>query len=840
MSGKPGVRVLVALAAALGVWLACSGGLKVEEGNSFPCNFQKAEDERDLQCPPEWRCGIDGRCHEATAEADPLVTPPTFNGARRFPKVLTGDTRFIAAEPNERTVLVGYDDGGVYTTQMGGAQPVPGLTDVRLVAMASEYLLVQGERRPPTPVGLRLYTRLQTGALSAARAVLDEAQNPVTDVESIRALSFGTPPNVRVVFAVVRADGQAGEVDPVTGLYTSFPEGFATLPDGGVTPCNPRSGGCPPQGFISGRYGEARHVQFFQLANMRQQQGRTQQQLAEPVPVTATASHILWRDRPPSEVPPQGQWQVLYTSEVAGAPPPDAGSGDGGMQGGMLFWMLRHSERANLWALKRPQMDPGPQMERREVLSTFEVSRAPNLPGSAMSLAWDDCTPCGNGRIISFTPVTDGALGVEVLCESLGGVRSLVRVVGSSVVASREPCLLQPLEAPFELRELASRQSPSGSSQLKSFAMDDSRGASVVLGGSHGQIWGGPTLSRMRPLFLDRTPVAVEAVDGGRLLAFTPDFVAVGSPENDQQRTGMIVALNGPPEQATSTDSLGVGNVVQGTPSWLLGESGQIVQVEVAWSGQVTLTPSYGPRLKAPSGEAATGPFLGQGTPTQDGVSLMLAANDQLYYVDLKKADLQGEPAAVGSLTPRLTPDPSFPVRSLARDRTVSTSAVDGARVRGWVSTDRSVFQFEQDAETRGWRIDPLPIGDGEPVEVWNREAGGASYGRLGLRDGLVLRLPQGLPLTQTLPEGERVVDYASLAGWPVALGEQGIYRTLPTQQSNGEPGLLKWEPLTLPAGLAVADLEGARITVLTEQGVSTLYLFTRTGFVYRLSEGAR
>jgi hypothetical protein len=37
-----------------------------------------------------------------------------------------------------------------------------------------------------------------------------------------------------------------------------------------------------------------------------------------------------------------------------------------------------------------------------------------------------------------------------------------------------------------------------------------------------------------------------------------------------------------------------------------------------------------------------------------------------------------------------------------------------------------------------------------------------------------VLRLPQGLPITQPLPvENPRGVDHASLKGWPVALEEQ-------------------------------------------------------------------
>jgi hypothetical protein len=306
----------------------------------------------------------------------------------------------------------------------------------------------------------------------------------------------------------------------------------------------------------------------------------------------------------------------------------------------------------------------------------------------------------------------------------------------------------------------------------------------------------------------------------------------------------MSVVMAGPPDSGTS-NQLGLGNVVQGVPGWLLGEKGQIVQVERQGKDRAVIG-GYGPRLVGPGGQLTAGPFLGQGTALDGGVSMMLAANDQLYYVELPRAELRQEQTEVKTLLPRLTPDPNFPVRSLARDSTVSLTGETGARVRGWASTDRSVFQFEQGAATGSWELKPLPIGDGEPVEVWSREAGSTSYGRLGLRDGLVLRLPQGLPLTQPLPDNERVVDYASLAGWPVALGERGIYRTVPAQLTNGQPGPLKWERLEpLPDGLSVADLEGARITVVNERGMPgqgrlTLYLFTRTGFVYRLSEVAR
>jgi hypothetical protein len=328
------------------------------------------------------------------------------------------------------------------------------------------------------------------------------------------------------------------------------------------------------------------------------------------------------------------------------------------------------------------------------------------------------------------------------------------------------------------------------------------------------------------------------------LLAFTRDFFA-GGPFDRLDKglprgEGLFVQ---PPKRPGEQAAPALGNVVQGIPGWFLLETGQILKATFDTTAGVNQENTYGPRLLGPSGETATGPYLGQGVPTQEGgVSLVIAANDQLYYKELKSSELNSDPSRqLATLNPQLTPEPGFPVRSLARDGNVSLDAEEGVRVRGWVATSRSAFKFEQDARTKAWSLTKLPLGDGEPVRVWTREAEKAasgekvSFGRLGLRDGQVLRLPQGLPITQPLPvQNPRVVDYASLKGWPVALEERGIYRTIPSPDSP--EGLMRWQPLVLPAGLTVGDLKDARIAVVKRQGEEVLYLFTRTGSVYKLS----
>ncbi|QSQ21150.1 hypothetical protein JY651_39080 [Pyxidicoccus parkwayensis] len=809
MSARRGLAGLIFAVGALTVAGACSGGLKVDEGNPFPCDYAKAEEVRDTACAPGWRCGIDSHCHEDVPEAATLGEPPdTPASTRVYPKLLAIEPRFIAADSRGERVLVGSTGDALFTTNGFSARQVGGTPSVRAAF-----------------VGGRVALQQVTGGIEATGTVLalgslEEGAGGVSaspvqpQVKDVRALRAATLPDAGSSLLVARTSGQLGEVDVSTGTYTDFPGGFGVQTDGGVCVAGSPLPGCSGGATVLPLL-DARPVPASDLMLDRSRQDDVL------VPVVATRDFFFWRK--PGTTPGGDTWQVLN--------PDDPVSREGiSIPGEPL---LRHGEGATVWGLRRSVRESASSAKAYDVLSTWTLRRTSQ--GPRLERAWDDCAPCAASHLVTFTPVSDGAVGVEVLCESDLGTRALFRVVGASVTSPANTCLRQLLDAPVDLSEIATTVSTDGR-RVTPGAVDDSRGEGLALGGAHGQLWVGRTLSTLRPIFLDRAPLAVGTLEVGPLgdtfAALTPDFLALRFNLGAVEPEGLTV-VDRRQGAGGASEPARLAAVVRETPGWLVLESGQLVKVSPA---DGSLGNAYGPQLLAPNGEPAQGPFLGQGIPATQtqGASMVLTANDQLYVLD--SAKLEAEPGAQPGLLPRLTPDPGFPIRSLARDRTVDIHGTTGPKVRGWLSTGRGLFEYQQSADGL-WSLTPLPLGNGEPVEVWGRESGATTYGRVGLRDGQVLKLPTGVPLTQPLPGRDFVVDYASLDGWPVALGEQGLYVTESVRRTNGQEGLLRWRALSLPGGLtSTEDLKGARIEVVREPGTQALLLFTRTGAVYRLA----
>ncbi|MCY1017841.1 hypothetical protein [Pyxidicoccus sp. MSG2] len=817
MSARKGLVGFVAAVGALAVMGACSGGLKVEEGNSFPCDYAQAEEVRDTACAPGWRCGIDSRCHEDVPEAATQgAAPDTSAPVLLYPKQLTGEARFVAADAREGRILVGQGDGGTLFSTNGFTAHAVGTLTVERAAFVGSRVALQVVSGGPEARS----TSLALGTLeSGAGGLTTSAVQPA--LRDVRALRASTLPDGGTSLLVLRTAGQAGELDVTSGTYTDFPGGFGVQADGSVCVAGSALPGCPGSATVLPIL-DARPVPASELTlNRSSPDGDVL------VPVTVTRDFFFWRK--PGGTPGPEAWQVLN--------PDDPVSREGlATQGEPL---LRHGEGASVWGLRRSVRESvASDAKTFDVLSTWTLRRTSQ--GPRMERAWDDCAPCADGRLVTFTPVSDGAVGVEVLCESEKGLRSLFRVVGASVTSPANTCLRQPLDAPMDLAEIATTVDAQRR-RVTPGAVDDALGGGLAMGGIHGQLWRGRSLSTLRPLFLDRAPLEVGILEapvlGDTLVALTPDFLALRFKQATGEPEGLTAADRRQGEGG-SEEQARLAALVRGAQGWVVLESGQLVKVSPK---DASLGNSYGPQLLAPNGAPASGPFLGQGVPASgtQGASLVLTANDQLYVLD--SAKLETEPGAQPGLLPRLTPDPGFPIRSLARDRTVSATATTGPKVRGWLSTGRSLFEYHQSAEGQ-WGVTPLPLGDGEPVEVWGRQAGtggeATTYGRVGLRDGQVLRLPSGVPLTQPLSRLDFAVDYASLAGWPVALGEKGLYLAKPRCSDDESGGLLlRWCPSSLPPDMKDADaLKGARIEVVTEAGTQALLLFTRTGFVYRLA----
>ncbi|MBU8899990.1 hypothetical protein KRR26_30720 [Corallococcus sp. M34] len=801
MSAARGFVGLGVAAGALAVALACSGGLKVDAGNPYPCDFTQAVETRDTACPAAWRCGIDNHCQEDGAEAVSLGAPPSFEVSRRYPERLDGEARVVAYDPRGVQLLVGYTDGGVFVTNGRVVRPV--LSNAELgdtVAFAGErvaLLTAQGS------------VRLGTLEASAGQLTFGPEDTRVT---GLRALRVSPGANGRDVMAALGKGFSAGEVDLSSGTYQAYPGSLDVSADAGpvlcgITPLPP----CPGSAGLV-RYLDVRPVSSALLTLPGRRDGGEDPAVA--VPVVVTPEFFFWRT-PPSATGLPGTWRVMNPEDPISSGGPESPARED--------WLLRHSESAALWAVRRP-------VGNRDVLSTWGLRRT--AQGPVFERAWDDCAPCSDGKLISFSPVSEGTMSVEVLCRSPQGSRSLFRVVASSVVSPLDTCKRQSLDAPVDFSEVASLDGSTGH-DVRPGAVDMTTGSGAWLGGAHGQLWGGHTLSTLRPLYLDRVPMGAAPFADG-LLTVTRDYFALDLPDlSEPARVGLSVV---PPSDLGATEPRRLGALIEGIPGWLVEDSGHLVRVQRDGAGVGTLGVGYGPPLLAPSGEQATGPFLGQGMSENGKASLIISANDQVYVLEQDLSALGAEPKQLPGLLPRLTPEPGFPVRSLARDRTVSFTGSASPRVRGWLATGRSLFEFTQAADGK-WALTPLPLGTGEPVAVWSLDGAGASYGRVGLRDGLVLRLPAGLPLTEPLQEGERVVGYASLAGWPVALTEHRLYAaTEVSKRADGKQGLLRWKALEAPAELPANGLTGASIDVVKDpSGTETLYLFTHTGYVYRL-----
>ncbi len=237
--------------------------------------------------------------------------------------------------------------------------------------------------------------------------------------------------------------------------------------------------------------------------------------------------------------------------------------------------------------------------------------------------------------------------------------------------------------------------------------------------------------------------------------------------------------------------------------------------------GEGTLT--RGPKLVTPSGVPVSRSSGGEAFVDRDGGlrALFVTGDDGLYAVGLDGG------VSSESLTPKLQPEPSVPIRSLALERTPLGTAVDEdggvQRARGYLVTSRNVYEWQYGGSPPRWSSRLLVLGGGEPVEVWF-DSPRSALGRVGYSDGQIYTLPGGYQLAGPLGEGGEVLDFENLGGWPVALTTDGVFAaawplnddgSVNNRFDGGRPNKpMDWHRLTLPAGVGQSPGKGGRLFV--------------------------
>ncbi|MFN0061038.1 MAG: hypothetical protein ACKVPX_00770 [Myxococcaceae bacterium] len=394
------VHGLSALAFAAAAFAACSGGLRLDAGNAFPCDFDQDEATRDAACPSGWVCGVTHRCQRFAEEGLAAnATPPVVGpGTLIAPRVLDAGVVALARDPLSGAVRAALNGNrnvdvfaGISAESDGG---IPFEQGLRLGAQYA-YLYDGGT--------LSVFDGGSTGVVTLT---------PGDVIRAIRGYPGPPTPPTQLLFTRPGQALQTAHYWLADGGVREMPVGVNLLIDARPVPADLLSLSPAAQTYTS----VALYVS----------------------PLDPDRRARLYYRTPD----PAGSW-VAFDDDSPGVFVPVGGSG-----------ALRHTINADVWAaaLRAP-------LWTTDVLSVWELDLAGGVPVARR--AWKDCAPCPVGRTIrGFEPTFVGAPAVEVICEATDNSgRATVKITGSAARVPTDPCLTEAFTPPFDLTELASGDS---------------------------------------------------------------------------------------------------------------------------------------------------------------------------------------------------------------------------------------------------------------------------------------------------------------------------------------------------------------------------------------------
>lgn len=734
------------LGAALVCAAACSR-LLTEKGNAFPCDARSTD---TTQCAPGEVCNVNGVCQRFQYEG------PQFEGPAQLP-VLDGGAAIHPLKFRDAVV-----------------QAATSLSDDQHVAA----LLL-------TPGGLSALLHNREGAVRTLGPIA--AEQVVFDDNLALAVSYEQATGQAQRLQLIRPDGTVMPV-PETGVTQSANSGLTLRATSAFDDAFPlvgvlRGGGAadPPFGVVARSMAGTPEIVFGAVTTdggqpLEPLDVRWISRRPLPVPLFLTADGFYGRAGP--WLP--GPIEVDRLNAEAFGPLPKQSTD-------LIRPSLRQEATGSVWAVSYAHLETFPDggvnhaRAPAHTLSTWTLSRDGNV--LSFKRLWNDCAPCQQGAIVTFTPViTNAGAGVEVLCAIADQGLSLTRVVGSLAVDPSRACQSNSVASPWVLSEVT--RFKGRDALLPRPVIDNAQGDRLTFGGIAGQLWNGSSLSTVKPVFLDRTPFAVGEFDipegvgfsnaGRRLAALTEVGVFA-----DYSQNGLARVDVGRFSSAPLGEDVTVQGILGGRQGWMLLSTGDVAKLGLSSAdGGTGMALTFGPSLVTARGDRSRGPYFGDALDGLDGglLSLVVSADDSVYFLPAPQNTLV--PGQLGSAVPVLTPEPSSPIRSLALERSAfGTNGVD--RVRGYLVTSRNLYSFSLNGVPIRGTAQPIQLGTGEPVEVWMDNPRGG-LGRVGYRDGEIFTLPGGFKLVEPLiGDGGtwlQVTDYENLGGWPVALTQDGLF----------------------------------------------------------------
>jgi hypothetical protein len=758
--------------------VACSGGVNLDQGNAFPCDFGQGEGARDRACPSGYVCGVANLCQPNAQEGLPSsLVPPRFDGAGAIAPVFANQPVVaLARQPNAQTVIFERRDGQAWVDQVGFGQPLDAGPATRVALSSSTALLQLG----PTDLSL---------VAEAGGSVAITSAKPIA---SLRSYAVPLPGGVHELFGAQQIGGPVSLIDPSTGTVLG----------------DVKVNGLPAL--------DAREVSSAVLGEPAADAGAVLVTVSSLPSGVSTVVLAAAFDEAPENGAPPSTWTRLGVFDLQ----------DDGTQP----LVLQRDPTGALWALEThatfPQPDGGTSGE--DLVAAWSLNR---VQPPSLEPQIDECIPCPNGVLLGFVPVSVSPPRLEALCNTqipLGAQtlpqHSLWEISAGPVDPNFPLCTRSGLTAPFDLSQVT--------------VSDSSAGGQVAVGGAFGQLWYGERFTTAVPMSLDRVPTGVGGIpvtspfgDFQVPLTFTDDFFAAALPAFGpgpiNNGFSVLAAQN-----AVTGESGFPRAAVDGTEGWFIGDSADLVHVSVdAAQPNPAPTTEFGPQMLSPTGDQASPPFHGAIVAAPD--TMLLSAFDSLYLYQggpLIPIPHQAEP-----LRPQTTLEPGFPIQSLTVDHTAD------AGILAYAITSNALFQVSYGGAPAHWSQQPIVLGAGEPVKVW-MQAEDSGFGRVGFRDGTLFSLPSGLPLAEPIPGAGgapvRVEDFANFGGWPIASTAHGLFIAQPP---DGGSALLRWHRIALAdGGEPWAGLPGLLAPLQQPDGGTGLLMFAPYGVVFEVGHLAQ